>query len=127
MRLQRLFEPAKIGTMTVRNRIVMPAMDTNLGSRDGFVTPRMLDYYDERARGGAGLIIVECTSIDYPRGKVTMGQISIGDDKYLEGLRLFREKDYQRAIDLWQTVLDKYPGSKETRANIEQARLRMQQ
>lgn len=46
-------------------------------------------------------------------------------DKYLEGLTLFRDKKYEEAIAVWKTVLDKYPGSKETRANIEQARLRM--
>ncbi|MCK4655820.1 MAG: tetratricopeptide repeat protein, partial [candidate division Zixibacteria bacterium] len=46
--------------------------------------------------------------------------------KYLEGLTLFRDKKYEEAIEIWQTVLDKYPGSQETRANIEQARLRME-
>ncbi len=86
MKLRRLFEPASIGNMTLRNRIVMPAMDTNLASKDGFVTQRTIDYYGERAKGGVGLIIVECTSIDYPRGQVTVGQISIDDDKYIDGL-----------------------------------------
>jgi 2,4-dienoyl-CoA reductase-like NADH-dependent reductase (Old Yellow Enzyme family)/thioredoxin reductase len=86
MRLQKLFEPTRIGSMTVKNRIVMPAMDTNLGTRDGFVTSRLIDYYRERAKGGAGLIIVECTSVDFPRGKISVGQLSIDDDKYLDGL-----------------------------------------
>ena len=86
MQLKKLFKPTKIGKMELKNRIVMPAMDTNLGSRDGFVTSRLVDYYDERAKGGVGLIIVECTSVDYPRGKVTLGQLSIDDDKYLKGL-----------------------------------------
>lgn len=86
MKLQRLFTPIRIGSMTVKNRLVMPPMDTNLGSPDGFVTSSLVDYYEERARGGVGLIIVECTSVDYPRGKVTRGQISIDDDKYLDGL-----------------------------------------
>jgi tetratricopeptide (TPR) repeat protein len=48
-------------------------------------------------------------------------------EKYVEGLALFRNKRYQDAIDVWQSVLDKYPGSRETRANMEQARLRMEQ
>jgi 2,4-dienoyl-CoA reductase-like NADH-dependent reductase (Old Yellow Enzyme family)/thioredoxin reductase len=86
MELKKLFEPVQIGTMRIKNRIVMPAMDTNLATTEGFVTARMIDYYAERARGGVGLIIVECTSIDYPRGKVTVGQLSIDDDRYLEGL-----------------------------------------
>jgi 2,4-dienoyl-CoA reductase-like NADH-dependent reductase (Old Yellow Enzyme family)/thioredoxin reductase len=86
MRLQKLLEPTRIGTMPVKNRIVMPPMDTNLGTSDGFVTTQLIDYYQERARGGVGLIIVECTSIEYPRGKVSVGQLSIDDDKYLDGL-----------------------------------------
>ena len=48
-------------------------------------------------------------------------------EKYLEGLTLFRDKKYEEAVAVWQTVLDKYPGSQETRANIEQARLRIEQ
>jgi 2,4-dienoyl-CoA reductase-like NADH-dependent reductase (Old Yellow Enzyme family)/thioredoxin reductase len=86
MKPRKLLEPAKIGTMRLKNRIVMPAMDTNLATREGFVTARLIDYYAERAKGGVGLIIVECTSVDYPRGKVTVGQLSIDDDQYLEGL-----------------------------------------
>jgi len=86
MRLQRLFEPTRIGRMTVKNRLVMPAMGTDYGSADGFVTPRLIDYYAERAKGGVGLIIVENTSVDYPRGKATPHQISIDHDTYLEGL-----------------------------------------
>lgn len=46
---------------------------------------------------------------------------------YVRGLTHFRNKEYKEAIDMWGRVLDKYPGSKETRANIEQARLRMGQ
>ncbi|MFC1848117.1 FAD-dependent oxidoreductase [Chloroflexota bacterium] len=86
MKLQRLFEPTRIGNMTLKNRIVMPAMDTNLATRDGYVTSRLVDYYAERARGGVGLIIVECTSVDHPRGKVSVGQLSIDEDECLDGL-----------------------------------------
>jgi 2,4-dienoyl-CoA reductase-like NADH-dependent reductase (Old Yellow Enzyme family)/thioredoxin reductase len=86
MRLQKLFEPTVIGAMTVKNRIVMPAMGTDFGTQDGFVSPKLVDYYEERAKGGVGLIIVENTSVDYPRGKAMPNQISIDHDKYLEGL-----------------------------------------
>lgn len=86
MRVQKLFEPMKIGTMLLKNRLVMPAMDTTLGSRYGFVTSRLVDYSDERFEGGVCRIIVEYNSVDYLRGKVTLIQLSIDDDKYLEGL-----------------------------------------
>lgn len=104
MRIQKLFEPTRIGHMTIKNRIAMPAMGTDFGSRDGFVTPRLISYYEERARGGVGLIIVENTSIDYPRGKATPCQISIDDDKYIEGLsklaRAIKQGGARAAIQL---------------------------
>ncbi|MDF2532973.1 MAG: hypothetical protein K0Q65_2554, partial [Clostridia bacterium] len=59
-----LFTPIKIGTMEVKNRIVLCPMGT--GFADGetnFPTERMAYYYGERAKGGTGLIIVEQTVV----------------------------------------------------------------
>jgi len=53
----KLFEPAKIGKLTVRNRIVMAAMGiTGLVEADGSLSQRAIDYYVARAKGGLGLI-----------------------------------------------------------------------
>lgn len=46
---------------------------------------------------------------------------------YLEGLKLYREKNYAEAIGTWERVLEKYPGSSETKDNIEQARRRLKE
>ena len=64
-----LFSKGKIGKSVVRNRIVMLPMSTNLPNENGAVTKELIDYYAERAKGGAGLIIVESAAVDYPRGK----------------------------------------------------------
>ena len=85
MRLQKLFEPTKIGIMTVKNRMVMAPMETNFGSADGFVTSTLIDYYEERAKGGVGMIIVQGCAIDYPGGKPTVRKLGIDDDRFLEG------------------------------------------
>lgn len=54
----RLFEPGKIGKLDIRNRIVMAAMGCGgLIQPDGKLSPRGIDYYVARAKGGAGLII----------------------------------------------------------------------
>ena len=84
---KKLFEPGRIGQMQVRNRIVMPAMATGFGSEDGYVTQQSKDYYETRARGGVGLIIVEFTCVDFPRGKALRGQLAADDDKYIPGLK----------------------------------------
>ena len=48
----KLFEPAELGTLTLRNRMVMPPMATLFGNRDGTVSPGLLAYYARRAGGG---------------------------------------------------------------------------
>lgn len=86
MKFSKLFEPAQIGHLKLRNRIVMPAMGTNFGTPDGYVTEKMQDYYEERARGGAGLVIVECACVDFPRGKGPARQPAVDDDRFIPGL-----------------------------------------
>lgn len=51
-----LFSPGKIGAMSLKNRIVMAPMG-NLADIDGGFSQRQIDYYAERAKGGAGLIV----------------------------------------------------------------------
>ena len=76
----------KIGPIKVRNRIVMPAMATGLGSINGEVTRPMIDYYQERAAGGAGLIIVEIACVDSPQGRGSLTQICVDHPRYVFGL-----------------------------------------
>lgn len=81
----KLFEPFQLGQLSLRNRIVMPPMGTNYGSPQGYVTDQLLNYYEERAKGGVGLVIVEATCVDFPVGKGFARQMSIDDDKFIPG------------------------------------------
>lgn len=72
--------------MEVRNRIVMPPMATGFASGDGSVTDRQVAYYEERARAGPGLIIVEISCIDAPVGRGLARQICIDRDAFIPGL-----------------------------------------
>ncbi len=56
----KLFEPITIRGMTLKNRIIMPPMQVNLGFR----SPRAQAYFAERARGGVAAIITPATSVD---------------------------------------------------------------
>ena len=51
---EHLFSPIKIGTMELKNRIVLPPMTVGYGAPDGTVTERHRDYYEARAKGGVG-------------------------------------------------------------------------
>jgi 2,4-dienoyl-CoA reductase-like NADH-dependent reductase (Old Yellow Enzyme family) len=62
----KIFSPQQIGPLELKNRIVMAPMATHYADETGAVTERLKNYYLERARGGAGLIIVESgTSIPW--------------------------------------------------------------
>ena len=56
--LTKLFEPAKIGKMRVKNRIIMAPVGFPLGTASGYTTDRQIAFYEARAKGGVGLIEV---------------------------------------------------------------------
>ena len=58
-----LFSPIQIGTATVKNRIFMPPLSTNLADK-GYVTDALVEHYSNRAKGGVGLIITEVTTVE---------------------------------------------------------------
>ena len=64
MAYEKLFEPGKIGTMTIKNRGVMAPMGSNLAGNDGNATERQIKYYQARAKGGIGMIVNEYTGVD---------------------------------------------------------------
>lgn len=85
MRFPNLFREGQIGHMRIRNRTVMPAMGTNLANENGAVTPAMIHYYRERAKGGVGLIITEINCVDAPQGNAIANELCISDDSYIAG------------------------------------------
>ena len=82
-----LLAPGRIGPIELRNRIIMSAMGTNLAERDGHAGERLQRYYEERARGGVGMVIVGVGAIAYPAGACIPQQVAISDDIFLPGLR----------------------------------------
>jgi 2,4-dienoyl-CoA reductase (NADPH2) len=79
-----LFQPLTLGTLELRNRIIMPAMHLNM-CRDYRVTDQLLAFYAERAAGGAGLIICGYASID--ELSAHPGHIGAHDDACIPGLQ----------------------------------------
>jgi 2,4-dienoyl-CoA reductase-like NADH-dependent reductase (Old Yellow Enzyme family)/thioredoxin reductase len=81
-----LFSPGYIGNLGVPNRIVMAPMATNYASESGGVTEALVDYYEARAKGGTGLIIVENSCVDYPGGKSGATQLRLDEDRFIPGI-----------------------------------------
>lgn len=86
-----LGQSGQIGPMNVKNRIVMPAMATGLGTINGEVSPQMIQYYSARAAGGAGLIIVEIACVDSPGGRGNLTQLRVDHPRYIMGLNELSE------------------------------------
>lgn len=81
-----LFQSIRIGGIEVKNRIIMPPMDTNSANLDGTVSPSLLPYMRNRAKGGAGLIIQECANPCWPMGKNGPREIQMNDNRAVNGL-----------------------------------------
>lgn len=58
-----MFSPIRIGNVTVPNRFVVPPMGNNFANTDGTLSERSKAYYQERAKGGFGLITIESTVV----------------------------------------------------------------
>lgn len=89
-KFDRLFEPGHIGSMMIKNRLVMPAMGTRYALDKGYVSQRQIDYYEARGRGGVGLIITEITAPCFS-GRNGSNQLTISDDSYILGFRALAE------------------------------------
>lgn len=90
-RHRRLLEPGRIGALELRNRIVMPAMDQNACTGSGLITDAVVAHYEERARGGVGLLILETSAVAYPVGATSRHQPSLSGDDCIPGLRRLAE------------------------------------
>ena len=58
-----LWQPIELGPVSVKNRIVVTAHALMYGDKDNLMTQQSVDYYEERARGGAGLILTEAQAV----------------------------------------------------------------
>lgn len=74
-----LLAPGRIGSMELRNRIVMSPMETMYGTPEGHPSDRTVAHFARRAEGGAALITVGATGID-PMHPETPGGLQIGTD-----------------------------------------------
>lgn len=81
-----LFAEGQIGNFKVKNRVVMLPMARQFQGFNGEVTPKTIEYYVERAKGGVGLIILGSTRVFPPEHKFyTPASLNLSDNRYLPG------------------------------------------
>jgi 2,4-dienoyl-CoA reductase-like NADH-dependent reductase (Old Yellow Enzyme family)/thioredoxin reductase len=86
MKYPNIFSPFKVKNMIVKNRIVMPPMGTNYASQNGEINSDHIKYYEQRAKGETGLIIVENAAVDFPIGSNGTTQLRIDHDSFMPAL-----------------------------------------
>ena len=83
--MANLFSKISIKNVTIKNRIVMPPMVIGWSDNSGIITEEHIKYYEKRAKGGCGLIILEAHSVD-KEGRLSDKQLGLWSDKHIEGL-----------------------------------------
>ena len=96
--LRRLFTPLKIKDLEIRNRIVMPAFGLAY-TPERKVNQKLLDFYQARAQGGCGLIIVGGVGIDFVGGGPMM--LGIDDDSFIPGYEKLAEVVHRHGAKLF--------------------------
>lgn len=100
MNYDLLFSPSKIGSVELKNRVVMAPMCMGFGQFDGCATEKMMDYYEERAKGGAGLIFTEITRVNDITGASSFGQLGLSHDYQIDSLKTMAERVHRHGTKI---------------------------
>jgi 2,4-dienoyl-CoA reductase-like NADH-dependent reductase (Old Yellow Enzyme family)/thioredoxin reductase len=86
-----VLSPFTFGPVTVKNRIELAPACYMLASPDGFVTTEMVDYYENIARGGAAIVTIGESPIDFKFAKGHEFQLNLSDKRVINGLSRITE------------------------------------
>lgn len=81
----KLFTPINIGNMQIKNRFVRSATHDWWGNSDGSISDKEIELYEGLAQGRVGLIISAHGYVEHPRGKASVKQNGIYDDRFIPG------------------------------------------
>ena len=101
-----LYSPGKIGTLDLKNRLIMAAMGVPLAGAEGEVTDKMIAFYRARAAGGVGLVTTSFASIS-PDATFPL-TLCIHDDRYIPGLRRLVDATHEAGAKLCVQLM--HPG-----------------
>lgn len=96
-----LFSPMKIGNCEIKNRVVMAPMLMGFGTFNGDATEQMINYYEERAKGGTGLIITEITRVNDLTGASSFGQLSASADRNIPSIKRLADRIHKHGAKLF--------------------------
>ncbi len=92
-----LFDSWSIGQLELQNRIVVSPMCQYMALDTGEVTDWHIVHYGSMAMGGPALVIVEATGVE-ARGRISMNDVGLYDDKHMDGLRRIVDFVHQQGV-----------------------------
>ena len=95
-----LASPAFIGNLELKNRMIMAAMGSNFASQDGHASEQLAAYYEERARGGVGLIILETSAITWPAGASMPNMVGFSKDEFIPTLQSLTQRVHKHGAKI---------------------------
>ena len=95
-----LSSSAFIGKLQLKNKIVMAPMGSNFAGDDGHTTEQLESYYEERAKGGVGLIILETSAITWPAGASMPYMIGFSKDEFVSDLKSLTQRVHQHGAKI---------------------------
>jgi len=105
---EHLLAPGRIGSMELRNRIVMSPMETMYGTPDGLPSERTIAYFAARAAGGVGLITVGATGIDHQHPE-TPGGLHLATDESVAAHRALVEAVHEHGAKIQPQIVHAGP------------------
>ena len=104
---EHLLAPGRIGSLELRNRMVMAPMGEDLGDLDGMVSAAQMAYLEARARGGLAMVMLGSVAVSFPVGCSNARQTAISDDRHVAGWREAAQRVHRHgstiAMQLTQT------------------------
>jgi 2,4-dienoyl-CoA reductase (NADPH2) len=95
-----LTKTGRIGTMQLKNRMLVTAMGVNLAEADGSCGDRIIAFHERQAQGGAGMIVLGVAGVGWPHGGNQPRQVAISEDRHIPGLQRLADAVHKHGAKL---------------------------
>jgi 2,4-dienoyl-CoA reductase-like NADH-dependent reductase (Old Yellow Enzyme family)/thioredoxin reductase len=95
-----LTQTGRIGSMQLKNRMLVTAMGVNLAEEDGSCGDRIIAFHERQAQGGAGMIVLGVAGVGWPHGGNQPRQVAISEDRHIPGLQRLADAVHKHGAKL---------------------------
>lgn len=102
-KFRKLLEPMQLKQVRLRNRVIKPGQRLGFVDKEGYITRQDVNFYENLAKGGVGLIIVDHAYVDFPMG-AKIRQASIAEDKYIPAMAKLSEAVHKHGCPIFLQI-----------------------